>query len=848
MRTHSTRRRERGVALLVALFALLLLSAIGLGMMYSADTETYINANYKDKQVANYAAVAGLQEGRDRLQPATGDLARANGLTGPTGLPSTSSANVIYIINPKSGETIEPWTAGSTYMDTELCQENVMGLSGSIGVPCTSLPSGSSWYTSKDDSQTSAGSWHLSSPLDYKWIRITTKADNMTPVLSNGSPATSTQVCWDGQHQIPVPSGYGADCHSVNGLADILVTLQGAGYNATPNVTIAAPSSGTQATATAHVTFTSTGQIASVTVTSPGSGYTTAPTVAITGDGTGATATATVVPYGQQVSSASINTTGTGCYNGAAPSVSFSGGGGSGATASPPAVSGNTCVYSWNVTGSCPSQKGNTVSGIGLSGGNSDFSGTITFHPGSGAVTSFSVQDPGSNYTSAPTVLTNLTGCGTGLTVTSTLGFRVQTGPLTITNGGGGYTSAPTVVISPPAVGTSPTGSAVASGSNPNAGQVSGVTVTAPGTGYTAATVGFTPIGPGSGVAATANIGVNGKVTSITVDNPGSGYDPANPPTVTLVGGGYSTQATAKAEIAYGPWYGQVFLVTTLAQTAGGARTMTQSEVATPVRGMAVTGALTLDGPSPAFDPPNSNQFIVNGNDANSCGGTQQPVHPAVGVYDDPNNPTSPSADTSVTTAINGAQPANYIGAEPAPDVENVFSSLGDMNTPVGMESLANAVASVANNTYPNTTYPTTPVPWVAPGSAGSPVIDVVNGDANISGTFSGYGILLVRGSLTFSGNFSWHGAVLIIGEGAGLMNGGGNGQIVGTVWVANTKDSSGNLLPTLGSPNLDWNGGGGNGIQYDHCWADNLMAKVPFVPPATTRPLTILSTRNLTY
>ena len=41
---------------------------------------------------------------------------------------------------------------------------------------------------------------------------------------------------------------------------------------------------------------------------------------------------------------------------------------------------------------------------------------------------------------------------------------------------------------------------------------------------------------------------------------------------------------------------------------------------------------------------------------------------------------------------------------------------------------------------------------------------------------------------------------------------------------------------------------GGGNGIQYDHCWADNLLARVPFTPPPSTLPLKILSVRTVTY
>src|SRR5262249_926917 len=99
----SNRKGERGIALLVTVFALLLLTGHTLGMTVSPTTEPTINPNYREKQTATFAVMAGLQEARDRLQPAT------HNIPAPTDLPSLAAANVIYIINPKSGETVEPW-------------------------------------------------------------------------------------------------------------------------------------------------------------------------------------------------------------------------------------------------------------------------------------------------------------------------------------------------------------------------------------------------------------------------------------------------------------------------------------------------------------------------------------------------------------------------------------------------------------------------------------------------------------------------------------------------------------------------------------------------------------------
>jgi hypothetical protein len=89
---------------------------------------------------------------------------------------------------------------------------------------------------------------------------------------------------------------------------------------------------------------------------------------------------------------------------------------------------------------------------------------------------------------------------------------------------------------------------------------------------------------------------------------------------------------------------------------------------------------------------------------------------------------------------------------------------------------------------------------------------------------------------------------IVVVGDGVADMNGGGSAEIIGTMWVAKIWDNytDKNLLDTLGSPSSSWNGGGGNGITYDHCWAEDLIQNIPFSPPPSTKPLKILSTRTL--
>lgn len=835
MNRPSFRTQERGVALLISLFTLVLLSVIGLGLMYSTNMETIINSNYRDKQVAMYGALSGAQEARDRLQPS------APAVTVPTELPTLSNHQVIYIINPKSGETIAPWEEGSLYMDTELCQEGILDLTPTEG-PCTELPDGDDWYTVIDNSMIT-GPWSLDVPTDMKWTRITLKGNSMTPVKVNGEADVATQTCWEGWHQILRPAGYGTNCAPDGSLIVVKVTSGGTGYTSEPTVTIAPPpSGGIQATATATTADLATGKLSSITVDNPGAGYATAPTVVITGSGTGATATATIVPPGSSVDSVTLDDPGEQCYA-SPPLVSFSGGG-SGATALTTLESTPSCVVSWTVTGACSSRKGTTVTGVGLEGDSgSGFSGSITFRNGSGAVNNVTIEDPGTGYDANPATLTNLTGCGS-LTVTAVVGYRIDT--MTLTSGGMGYTTTPTVGIAtgagtaadPPAA-TATIGPAVIGGT------VSAITVNNPGSGYDTPPV-VTLSGGGLGVTtiatATAHLDFTQTVTEITLTDAGLGY--RQNPTVTITGGG-GTGATATASRAYGSDYGKVYLITAMSQTRSGARAMAQVELASPVVGAVFPSALTLNGPSPILENmPNSVIYKIDGSDQNSCGETADPLRPAIGGYDDPDaDPPTTSVDTIIGEL---PKPENYTGLGASPSVVNVFGTMGEtFSTPTGLKAFVDATAA-APGAYVYGDDPSS----IALGSAANPAVIFVDGDLTLSGTTDGYGILLVTGKLSMSGSFRWHGVIMAIGDGIAEYDGGGTPEIIGTVFVSKIWDSwtTKNLLPSLGSPSMDWNGGGGNGVYYDHCWVQNLIPLVPFVPPPSTRPLKILSTRTVTY
>ncbi len=849
--TKTNRTKERGMALLLAIVALLLITAAGLALMFSSDTETAISVNYRDKQVAIYAALGGLQEGRERIHATNGDLGAKHLNLAPTALPSASAKNVLYIINPGPGETVNtiaPWapTIGgkpNPYFDTELCQEHVLGMTGTPGVPCDPTnsaqvpPSGNSWYNYVDNSNPPSGAdtqWSTSSgspvPLRYKWVRVVLKADNMTPAIvgsGNGS-----QVCWNPPHQEQIKPGYSSNCNPPKGkITNIAITNHGSGYTSAPTVELQG-GGGSGATATAQIGDLPPGSVTSVSLASGGSGYSSsAPPVVnvVSQDGNGCCAQVlATVGVGVPLKSVTMNSpSGTvPCYPAdASLTASFDATAGTGATGTVQ-VTGQRCIYSFTSSGSCGNKQ--TLSVTATNGSGSGFSGTVvTSNKGNNVNT---VNNPG-DYSTVPTKFTS-SSCS-NLVVTPTYG--VQISGVTIANGGL-YNSAPNVTFAGanPATGSGTvTGTGVLDGA-PGSGPVTALTIANGGTGYTV-TPKLVIAAPSSGTTATgtASITPTKGVTAITWSG-GSNYTSA--PVVKISGGGGSG-AAALASVGAGDTYaGRVYLVTAMALTASGSRAMAQMELGETYQksgfNLQIGGALSLLGPKPVFGTPNSNPFIMNGNDANSCSETQYPAKPAIGVYDDPNNPTTPSSVKTVLDAL--GKPNNYIGKNSAPDIENVFASMGNP-TPGGLNSFVQAVAAVADHTYGSN--PSS----IALGSATNPAINVVNGDFSM-GPQSGYGVLVVTGTLTFSGNYDWHGLILVIGEGASIMNGGGNGKITGAVLLANTSAGG----TTLGSPNANWSGGGGNGIQYDHCWADNMLAKIPFTPQLTPDSLSVISLRFL--
>ena len=181
--------REKGVALLIAIMTLLLVTAITAGIVLMANTESNTSTNFKDEQRAFFSARAGIEEVRDRFRKNTVVSADSLYTLLPTTAPGSGATGVIYVLNPLNSETVAPWTSTNKYADDEICKETST-------VSCTSgYPSGS-YYTSKTASTTYQAS--SGAALDWKWVRIQPKTNNAfgAGYAVNGTTTSASFVCW----------------------------------------------------------------------------------------------------------------------------------------------------------------------------------------------------------------------------------------------------------------------------------------------------------------------------------------------------------------------------------------------------------------------------------------------------------------------------------------------------------------------------------------------------------------------------------------------------------------------------------------------------------------------------
>ncbi len=241
------RRSERGVAMLIAMLAVVLLAIIGLGFIFMAETENSVNNSYKDAQKSYFASRAGLENVRLLLvppDPKTGAGAgplynQATNLVMPTAINPPGQTGVMYVENPTgAGDVIDPTTgAGATIaqnptLDDELCLERFTGLNTLVppppGAPCDAstgnngVPTNNTYFQAITPASNPGLIMNTNSALalPFKWVRITNKQNRMlTGQLVDNAQGDGLQVCWDGSTQHVINNLAGATCAGTPSLA-----------------------------------------------------------------------------------------------------------------------------------------------------------------------------------------------------------------------------------------------------------------------------------------------------------------------------------------------------------------------------------------------------------------------------------------------------------------------------------------------------------------------------------------------------------------------------------------------------------------------------------------------------
>jgi len=192
MKSHnilSRKRQEAGVALLISIFVLLLVSGVALALVANSGSESSLAGNFRSSTSAYDAGAAGLEEARGRLLPGSSNYFNTT-VPGfiPVGAP-LAVGQVRYILNPlNAADVVAPTTLGSTYFDSEYQQEWGTSVTGAVAQTINSV-----WANSAV-----AG---MPGPL-YKWVRITpaTEKSLNIDVNQDGTKDAVTPLYYDPNH------------------------------------------------------------------------------------------------------------------------------------------------------------------------------------------------------------------------------------------------------------------------------------------------------------------------------------------------------------------------------------------------------------------------------------------------------------------------------------------------------------------------------------------------------------------------------------------------------------------------------------------------------------------------
>src|SRR6266404_4745336 len=166
MKTNHTNRQkksESGVALLIAIFVLMLISVIAISLIVASGSESTLAGNYRSSSAAYLAGTAG----------------------------PLAIGQVRYILNPAAGETLA--TLLATYPDTEYATE--------FGA----APVAANVKTIASVSTVTSGGTTYYGPL-YKWVRITAATEASIQTDVNGGGLDNTAPLYYDPSHLPKPS------------------------------------------------------------------------------------------------------------------------------------------------------------------------------------------------------------------------------------------------------------------------------------------------------------------------------------------------------------------------------------------------------------------------------------------------------------------------------------------------------------------------------------------------------------------------------------------------------------------------------------------------------------------
>ena len=220
MKNHRSKHQvssQEGTALLIAIFSLLLISAVAIGLIMMSGIASSIDANYKSSTQVYYSAKAGIEEGRGRLSGLSANPLTASGFPSPitTPMPALQVGQVWYITNPAAGEVVDPRNTGSTYGDNEYATEwnntSVAATPANPYIPSVAALAGTP-------------------NAPYKWVRITAATEGSSGIDVNGDGSTAdwaTPLVFDGTQVLKMGQATPNPVFQVYTITSLAVTPSG---------------------------------------------------------------------------------------------------------------------------------------------------------------------------------------------------------------------------------------------------------------------------------------------------------------------------------------------------------------------------------------------------------------------------------------------------------------------------------------------------------------------------------------------------------------------------------------------------------------------------------------------